>query len=153
NGRVTSEAELKTGDELALGPFSIRVEVAGARMTLHEHQNQGVVDGNASWARDEEDPSQAPVIAEAAMGSFVGDKALASLPAVAFKTMFAADAAQMLELAPKREKKKGAPKWKATSDLLADRTRSGAMFVGLACAAVVLGVVVAGGNAAFLDGA
>jgi pSer/pThr/pTyr-binding forkhead associated (FHA) protein/thioredoxin reductase/formate hydrogenlyase subunit 6/NADH:ubiquinone oxidoreductase subunit I len=156
NGRVTAEAELKTGDELAIGPFSIRVEVAGARMTLHEHANQSVVDGNASWARDEEDPSQAPVIAEAAVQSFAsGGKAnlMSSLPGVQYKTMFAADAAQLAELAPKREKKKGAPKWKATSDLLADRTRSGAMFVGLGCAAIVLGVVVAGGNAAFLDGA
>src|SRR6185369_6504487 len=60
---------------------------------------------------------------------------------------------QLEALSPKREPKKGAPKWKATSDLLADRTRSGAaLFGGVAAVGLlaILGMQLR--ERAFLDG-
>jgi pSer/pThr/pTyr-binding forkhead associated (FHA) protein/thioredoxin reductase/ferredoxin len=148
NGRVIAEVELKTGDVLRLSSWSLRVELAGARCTLHEKQQH--ISLNSSWAREAELAAQAPVIAEAALP-------LSTPPSSArpiFSTLFAADAVQLQQLAPKREKRKGAPKWKATSDLAPDGTRRGAALIGAGAAAVVLAILFGGGGGAraLLDG-
>jgi pSer/pThr/pTyr-binding forkhead associated (FHA) protein len=138
NGGVVGEAALASGDVLTIARWPLRVEIAGARCALHE--KSGPPSLNASWAREAELAAQAPVVAEAA------------LPRAVFSTLFAADADKLAALAPRREKKKAAPKWKATSDLVADRTRGGAALGGLGAAAVALALVVGGGPRAFLDG-
>jgi pSer/pThr/pTyr-binding forkhead associated (FHA) protein/thioredoxin reductase/ferredoxin len=145
NGRAVGEASLSTGDVLTVGGWQLRVEVSGARLAIHE--NALHVSGNYSWAREAELPAQAAVVPEAvptrpgAIGRQV------------FSTIFATDAASLESLAPKRAPKKQAPKWKATSDLLVDRTRSGAALIGVGAAAVIVALLVSGPrDHAFLDG-
>jgi len=145
NKKTVAEAELATGDQLSVGPWTLRMEVAGARLTIHEAMIPGV---NASWAREAESSAQAPVALEA-----VVPQVSSKTGKPVFSTVFAADQGQLDKIVPKREKKKAAPKWKATSDLLADRNRSVAALIGLAGAGVVLFLLFSGkGPAAFLDG-
>jgi pSer/pThr/pTyr-binding forkhead associated (FHA) protein/thioredoxin reductase/ferredoxin len=145
NGKAVGEAALSTGDLLLAGGWELRVEVSAARLTVHEKALR--VSGNFSWAREAESPAQAAVVPEA----------VPSRPGAAgrpvFSTIFATDASSLEQLAPKRAPKKKAPKWKATSDLLADRTRSGAALIGLGAATVIVALMLAGArDRAFLDG-
>jgi thioredoxin reductase (NADPH) len=144
NGKIEGEEVLKTGDELTIGKWQLRMEVSGARLTIHEKLD--AVGANVSWAREAESSAQAPVSAEAAQVASVGGR-------VVFQTMFAADQVQLDKIVPKREKKKAAPKWKTTSDLQPDRNRSGAALIGLVAAGVILAILFVGKKeSALLDG-
>ncbi len=145
NGKTVGELALSTGDVLTVGGWLLRVEVSAARFAFLERALRS--SGNFSWAREAELPAQAPVVPEA----------VPSRPGAAarqvYSTMFATDAASLELLAPKRAPKKQAPKWKATSDLLTDRTRSGAALIGFGGAAVIVALMVSGiRDRVFLDG-
>jgi thioredoxin reductase (NADPH) len=147
NGRAVGEASLSTGDVLTVGGWQLRVEVSGARLAIHE--NALHASGNYSWAREAELPAQAAVVPEAVPSR----PGAPSVGRQVFSTIFATDAASLELLAPKRAPKKQAPKWKATSDLLVDRTRSGAALIGFGGAAVIVALLVSGPrDRAFLDG-
>jgi pSer/pThr/pTyr-binding forkhead associated (FHA) protein/thioredoxin reductase/ferredoxin len=141
NGKTVAESALATGDQVSIGKWQLRMEVSGARLTIHEQMSASL---NGSWAREAESSAQAPVAVEGVVPK-VGQPV--------FSTVFAADQSELEKIVPKREKKKAAPKWKATSDLLTDRNRSAAALIGLAGAAVILVLLFAGkGKATFLDG-
>src|SRR5205807_5282122 len=63
NGVGRADAHLSTGDVLAVGGWSLRVDISGARLTVHEDRVTG---GNASWAREVDSAAQAAVVPEAA---------------------------------------------------------------------------------------
>jgi pSer/pThr/pTyr-binding forkhead associated (FHA) protein/thioredoxin reductase/ferredoxin len=144
NQRTVAEKTLATGDVLTFGLWAVRVEVSGARLTVHEKLDHASL--NTSWAREAESPAQAPVVPEAVQPVSGSGRQV-------FQTLFQADAEALQKLVPKREKKRAAPKWKATSDLLGDKNRGGAALLGLCIAAICLGaILLLKREQAFLDG-